>query len=552
MKKLNLLFFVTLVAFSVLVISCTDYEQKFDDEYSYLTNPDPVNPDIPEVNPNEDDDVKPADRNDDKPDLPIPEDVSSSSFKKSASSSAKSSSSKAKSSSSMSRIPMGYRPFDDTRDNHEYHFVVIGEQRWMAENLQWIPEDARKEKKSIVAKGIKAYYPGDNKDNVDEYGLLYTWASAVDSAKLFSDKAAGCGYGEQCDNLERIRGICPEGWHIPTVDEWYTLMRTVGGASTAAKMLKSTDYWNASAAGIYKQGFQAIPSGWANVSYEDLGAGFGESVYFLTSTDVSPYEFNTVRIGSGSDITISPKSKANAFAVRCVGGGDDTESSEKDNSGDDDKKDSVDIDNRVSDEPLEFGTWNPSEKVQVPTGNDNGGWWYEYNDGLSRIKWPVKKGTDDDPESLYPIIEQCEGIRGDVYLEYIDEETLPYVGFGYNFGHQDSLYNITDNKGICVFYYSDIPFKLIIDLDEQMNVKLNYANPRVDLKKSQLATLANFKWSDFKMAEWYDGEDSVMDFFKMARGIKFEFSQKVEKEGLSGGFRITKVGPYGTCEPTRK
>ena len=48
-----------------------------------------------------------------------------------------------------------------------------------------------------------------------------------------------CGDGRSCSWPEKVRGVCPEGWHLPSKDEWETLITTVGGSDTAGEKLKS-------------------------------------------------------------------------------------------------------------------------------------------------------------------------------------------------------------------------------------------------------------------------------------------------------------------------
>lgn len=53
------------------------------------------------------------------------------------------------------------------------------------------------------------FYDNDTANANDGYGLLYNWTAAMDG-----------------DTVEGGRGICPEGWHVPTDAEWTTLMNT--------------------------------------------------------------------------------------------------------------------------------------------------------------------------------------------------------------------------------------------------------------------------------------------------------------------------------------
>jgi len=114
------------------------------------------------------------------------------------------------------------KSFTDERDGKKYKTVVIGEQTWMAENLNY------------NAIGSRCY---DNKPlNCYEYGRLYNWATAT--------------------------AACPKGWHLPTEAEWEALTATVGGSSTEGKYLKATSGWNDDGNGEDAYGFFALPGGY--------------------------------------------------------------------------------------------------------------------------------------------------------------------------------------------------------------------------------------------------------------------------------------------------
>ena len=108
-----------------------------------------------------------------------------------------------------------------------YHTVQIGSQCWTKENMrcETSPRTGQRfinDSFAYISHGysyteVGAYWPNhDSASNVgNELGLLYSWAVALDT--IGSE-------GEWCaDTNGRYRGICPEGWHIPSRYEWQAL-----------------------------------------------------------------------------------------------------------------------------------------------------------------------------------------------------------------------------------------------------------------------------------------------------------------------------------------
>lgn len=192
----------------------------------------------------------------------------------------------------------------DARDGQVYKTVTISNQVWMAENLNF---DAS-----------NSYCYNDNQKYCPTYGRLYTWAAAMDSAGAWSQSGKGCGHGKSCTQSENIRGVCPEGWHLPTIVEWSILFIHVGGGdpAVAGKMLKSRGYWN-SVDGLDAYGFMAIPAGlrYYSGNYREVGC----QTYFWSSTQTSNYNANGVNFGCNSDAaTTNNQGKNNGFSVRCI------------------------------------------------------------------------------------------------------------------------------------------------------------------------------------------------------------------------------------------
>ncbi|MCL2184091.1 MAG: SUMF1/EgtB/PvdO family nonheme iron enzyme [Chitinispirillia bacterium] len=143
--------------------------------------------------------------------------------------------------------------FTDSRDGKTYRTVKIGNQTWMAENLNY------------NASGSVCY---ENKEsNCNTYGRLYNWSTVMNRAKS-SDK-----------NPSGVQGICPVGWHVPSDAEWTALTDFVGGEKTAGTKLKSKTGWSTDKdykAATDDYGFSALPggSGHSNGDFRYAG-GYG-------------------------------------------------------------------------------------------------------------------------------------------------------------------------------------------------------------------------------------------------------------------------------------
>ena len=183
--------------------------------------------------------------------------VASSSSAKS-SSSAESSSS-VESSSSIEKLvwqylnpAISYGEIIDDRDGQVYKTVEIGSQTWMAENLNY----------DYNYRTARSYCYADS---CSKYGRLYTWSATVDSAAVFSTAGKGCGCHASSSPRGIVRGVCPVGWHVPSVSEFQTLISYVGDYRVAGANLKSTSGWKSNSQyvgnGSDSKGFSALPAG---------------------------------------------------------------------------------------------------------------------------------------------------------------------------------------------------------------------------------------------------------------------------------------------------
>ena len=145
----------------------------------------------------------------------------------------------------VQRIASKYGTVTDERDGKTYYTITIGEQIWMAENLRF----------EYKVEGT-TYYNFTYRDGRDIYGRYYTWAAAMDSAGIYSENSKGCRNRGTCTIKTPARGICPEGWHIPSDDEWTTLY-SVMGSSPYAMQAMGNDKWPGATDAF---GFSALPA----------------------------------------------------------------------------------------------------------------------------------------------------------------------------------------------------------------------------------------------------------------------------------------------------
>ncbi len=265
---------------------------------------------------------------------------SSSSNEVSTSSSEISSSSLEQSSSS---IYVSHGVMTDKRDGQIYKTVTIGNQTWMAENLNYAYP--------LSLKGLDSasYCYNNDPENCIKYGRLYTWAAAMDSIAYFKEEndnclkscthdCEKCGFGVNWQigtNFEKykgfnILGVCPENWHIPSVNEWFILLDLVNTID-----LKSTSGWIDDGNGTDIFGFGLLPAG--TKKNQDKNNNIGEITCFWTplqGTNVldetgtnNYYEIAGVFCFSSKSGNAAYKGedKTSALSVRCVKDSTETE-----------------------------------------------------------------------------------------------------------------------------------------------------------------------------------------------------------------------------------
>jgi uncharacterized protein (TIGR02145 family) len=186
------------------------------------------------------------------------------------------------------RLIKGASSFTDPRDNRMYRTVKIGEQTWMAENLNYY-------------KTGTSWCYGSADSNCVKHGRLYAWDAA--------------------------KNACPSGWHLPSGAEWDILISSAGGKKAAGKKLKTEKNWHRFYTCSYGDceegntddyGFSALPSGLRSQSNGSF-SGKGSNSYWWSATESSREEAQGRGMNCSNEHTYEGRNlKSYGFSVRCV------------------------------------------------------------------------------------------------------------------------------------------------------------------------------------------------------------------------------------------
>jgi len=206
-------------------------------------------------------------------------------------------------------------------DGNEYSIVKIGNQKWLAHNLRvthyrngdpipdltvscdplFNPPPLHSAWKSTT-KGAYHNYPYNCVEEYQDYtitfGRMYNWYAVDDP-----------------------RGLSPEGWHIPTSEEWGELANYLGGDRIAGGKLKSKYDWNKPNVGATNEsGFRALPcgtlmhGGGSNIEGGGIVAEFWSSSETINSTNAWEQNLNH----NSQGVWLKWSRKKSLINVRCV------------------------------------------------------------------------------------------------------------------------------------------------------------------------------------------------------------------------------------------
>lgn len=190
------------------------------------------------------------------------------------------------------------------QEGKEFATVMIGNQLWMAENLNVssfrngdpIPEvrsAGEWEKAGEAGQPAWCHYNNDPSMG-DRFGKLYNWYAVNDP-----------------------RGLAPEGWHVPSDDEWSVLSEELGGLTASGVQLKSATGWDGTGNGNNSSGFNALPAG-GRGGQSGFTAQGRAAVFWSTTSKSRSFAYYQVLHATRTGIFQETDDKMSGFSIRCI------------------------------------------------------------------------------------------------------------------------------------------------------------------------------------------------------------------------------------------
>ncbi len=199
-------------------------------------------------------------------------------------------------------IEVEIQTITDDRDGNVYNIIEIDDKVWMAENLKYLPYVIDPGRKSSTIPYCYVYdYNGTDvskaksSSNYRNYGVLYNWVAAQEA--------------------------CPDGWHLPSDEEWHNLIDYLGGEKVAGGKLResSTEYWHSSYTNVTNEtGFSALPGGFFQEGEFRSAGGYGYWWSSIEANANSAWFLSMSYNSSGVGWSSYENNKSGGVSVRCV------------------------------------------------------------------------------------------------------------------------------------------------------------------------------------------------------------------------------------------
>jgi uncharacterized protein (TIGR02145 family) len=184
-------------------------------------------------------------------------------------------------------------------DGNVYHFITIGNQTWLKENLRSLHY--------ADGTAIDSVWTYDNNEsNAGTWGRLYNWEAAMHGASSSNSDPSG------------VQGVCPDGWHLPSAAEFEKLTDYIGFGNAWKMKEKNAEYWNNPDQNTNETGFSARGAGLRENIYYTF-QNMKETTNFWTSTEQDNDKAKNVIIyDQQGGAVMHNDHKLTAFSVRCI------------------------------------------------------------------------------------------------------------------------------------------------------------------------------------------------------------------------------------------
>lgn len=182
-----------------------------------------------------------------------------------------------------------FKYFKDGRNDNEYRYLLVGPLYWMLEDLLYYDSVATS---NLI--GNMHYWKGTSVENA-----YYKWNAAMDLDSSYNSRTAKDVVSE------KHRGICPEGWRVPSSEDWKLLMDAIGENYNVVVDLGLGDYFNSSR------------RYWSSTENND---SLAEIAFFdLTTINVPSVRFEmSISVSGKSKEKFGAEERAVTRSLRCV------------------------------------------------------------------------------------------------------------------------------------------------------------------------------------------------------------------------------------------
>ncbi|MBK9578756.1 MAG: hypothetical protein IPO40_16920 [Fibrobacteres bacterium] len=203
---------------------------------------------------------------------------------------------------------IAYDTLCDERDGQTYRIVLFGDKVWMAQNLNYAGR----------ADSAIGHCNSDDPANCKVYGRLYDWATAMGIDQSYNS-------AHWPDDRTVNRGICPDGWHLPSfgeLDTLWTWITSEVGQGNQASALRSASGWRVHESGVPKNGtdrfgMRILPAGF-NVGSTYNPPGNDANLFGGTEDQTDPVRARGLDVSNLELLRPGSPAKGVEFSVRCV------------------------------------------------------------------------------------------------------------------------------------------------------------------------------------------------------------------------------------------